>query len=119
MCEMIRLNSSPYLLIEIEHHMNIDREEWDGEPYDEVSALLDTLDQSEQNNGTILLKEARRVLILIGFYREMPPEEISSTITSSGRKPYAFKMHGKAWTTDFVHDAWIFHSPDWQETPSL
>ena len=117
MCHIINCSNSATLRSEIAHQLSVDREEWDGAPYDEVSALLDTLQLAEDTLQKALVKNCRRILIDIGFYRVMPAEEVASTVTSNGGAPYAFRMDGTAYTTDFNHDAWIFGEAEW-DTPA-
>lgn len=85
--------------------------------YDEVSALFDILDRSEQaiadyddpklkRESRRLLKVARETCIAIGFYRVMPQEEIDNTYTSSTRAPWTFKLKGVAYTSDDPADDW-------------
>jgi hypothetical protein len=118
MIEAVRAVEDTEFQDEVAYYMDLDREE-DG--YDEVSALFDIerlcddwLRDAEtaENRKAVrrLQKVAWRSLIAIGFYRVMPQEEIDSTVTSSGRQPWAFKLDGTAYTTDeTVHD-WQFPS---------
>lgn len=101
---------------EVGHHMGIEERDYS---YDEVSALFDVEDRAEtwgveaatpdqRKAARRLLQVARRVLIDIGFYRVMPPEEIDSTVTLSGRAAWAFKLEGHAYTTDEITEEWQF-----------
>lgn len=111
----IRENAAPALRGELEHFMSIEEREY---AYDEVCAALDVMDRSEtalsdgldkagRRRARAELAAARSMLIAIGFYREMPPEEIESTFTSSGRAAYEFKLNGVAYTTDEIKDEWF------------
>lgn len=101
---------------EIEHQMGIEREY----QYDAVSALFDTEDRAEtwfregHDGARSILKEARRRLIGIGFYRAMTAEETENTVVSGGRTPWAFRDKGIAYTNDDPAEMWMF--PDGPET---
>lgn len=119
MIEKIRAIADPEFKSEIAHHMGIDREDDDGITYDEVSALFDIEQRcedwladattaTERKWPNHLLKIARAVMIEIGFYRVMSQDEIDNTYTSSGLKPWAFKLNGSAYTTDEIHEEWMW-----------
>jgi hypothetical protein len=75
--------------------------------YDAVSGLLDIQDQAEGQGNAELLKIARKLLIKVGFYRIMPDEEIASTVTMGGRKPWNFRIDGTAYTSDYTIEDWL------------
>jgi hypothetical protein len=79
--------------------------------YDAVSGLLDIHGQAEGQGNAELLKTARKLLIKVGFYRIMPDEEIASTVTMGGRKPWNFRIDGFAYTSDYTIEDWslVYH----------
>jgi hypothetical protein len=87
---------------EVDHHMGIEDREY---AYDEVSALFDIEDRAEDWKHRSLLREARRILIEIGFYRVMPVEEQERTMVSHGTV-WAFKQGGTAYTSDHLVCDW-------------
>lgn len=95
------------LMGEIRHHYEgvSDREY----SYDLFDALVDTLTQAEENDDVYLLGLIRRVLIDVGFYREMSQEEAARTeCYRNGRpiKPYDFKFGGKMYVSDESFENW-------------
>ena len=103
MNELIRKVSGNDLAGEIEHQMSIEDREY---PYDEVCALLDAESKAESEKYAATLKQARALLIAIGFYRVMPQAEIDSILFST-RSPWNFKSYGIAYTTDFTTEEWF------------
>lgn len=98
---------------EIRYHCHdIEREDDDEIPYDEVAALFDIEDRAEdpQDGDRRLLKLCRQALIEIGFYRVMPQEEIDSTTRSGGGPVWCFRLNKLAYTTDHNAEAWQFPS---------
>lgn len=102
--ERLKANISQYLREEIEHKLNIDREESD-EVYDTCDALLEIYDMAECNSELKLIKECRLILIDLGFYRIMPQSEIDNTTVSRGTV-WDFKIKGTAYTSDSTFNDW-------------
>jgi hypothetical protein len=74
--------------------------------YDAVSGLLDIQGQAEGQGNDKLLGIARKLLIKLGFYRIMPKDEIASTVTLGGRKPWNFRIEETAYTSDYTIEDW-------------
>lgn len=93
------------LASEISFHCHgIDGREYD---FDALSALFDIEERAEEDGPRSLLTAARRLLIQLGFYRWMPPEEQAATIVSRG-PVWSFKLGGVAYTTDELVSEWQF-----------
>lgn len=76
-------------------------------PFDALSALFDIEERAEEDGPRSLLIAARRLLIQLGFYRWMPPEEQAQTTVSRGTV-WAFKLGGVAYTSDELVSEWQF-----------
>ena len=109
---IIREQPNADLRGEIEHQMSVDREY----PYDECCALLDALDCAEtfarnddpqtRINAKRIAKEARKVLIKLGFYREVTKEEIDGTLWHKGPL-WSFTLDGKRYTSELTDEDWF------------
>jgi hypothetical protein len=74
--------------------------------YDPVFALFDIEERNEGADGNrTLLREARRLLIAIGFYRPMTEADIRNTWVSRGTK-WAFKMDGTPYEAVAPAETW-------------
>ncbi len=113
----IEAHPSTELQSEVDYHLNsVDREDDDdGEGvYDKVSALFDVYERAEQYSNRKLVSACRDILIEVGFYRVMSPEEIANTFFSHG-PVWSFKRSGVAYTTDYKVHAWQFALDGWNE----
>lgn len=104
-----RLDTKSDLFNEIRYRKNdIEHEE----EYDLCDALFDVYDFAEEyaNEGVTeakgVLKDARRVLIDVGFYREVTQAELDNTFTSCGKAQPAFRMDKKMWEADDSIEGW-------------
>lgn len=89
---------------ELEHYLwGVDDREYE---YDPVFAVFDIEDRNGLKEGDKrLLREARKLLIAIGYYRPMTDEDIRNTWVSSGTK-WAFKMGGVPYDAVGPSESW-------------
>lgn len=105
MVSLIKEKAPKELRDEIGHYMTIEEREY---PYDEVMAVLDTLVRQEDEDGDKkLLKQARQILIDLGFFRVMPQEEIDNTFRSGRGPVWDFALKGVKYTSDFTYEEWF------------
>jgi len=76
---------------EIEHQMDVDREE---PGYDLYNALDDTYDLALDNEDRPVITAARKVLVEIGCWKHITDEELSRVQVLRGKK-YDFILGGK------------------------
>lgn len=118
MIDYIKTVNNERFQSEIRHYMGVEEREY---PYDEVCALLDHEERTEQNihdgkrdleRSELLrlrrdLQIARAVLIRLGFYRPLTDEEKTMEVCSGRKKWWNFDMNGVAYTTDFTTSDWF------------
>lgn len=95
------------LMSEIRYHYD-DVGDREGE-YDLFDALVDTMTQCEENKDYYLLGYIKRILIDVGYFREMSQEEADNTeCYRNGRpcKPYDFKFSDKMYVADESLEDW-------------
>lgn len=85
------INESQLLSDEIEHHMSIDREYPD---YDEICALMDTYQWSEDNMSMALRTQCRLALINLKYYKEMTRADLDAILYVSKGTKWEFMMNG-------------------------
>lgn len=97
---------------EIDYYMAFYRDSSEAEEaatWNETHAFVDA-DARIDSEGTAAEKSAfRQILIDVGYYRLMTPEEITSTVRVGSGKPWSFKIRGIAYTSDHGLAYWLSH----------